>query len=107
MPCFYNVFSEMNHNEIAGYRSIDRKFTAVLLRDKYDNDRIKKRMDISKALMEEKVNVVEVNIKGESLLARMFSAIYLGDFVSYYLALWNRVDPTPVHIIENLKRKLG
>jgi glucose/mannose-6-phosphate isomerase len=36
----------------------------------------------------------------------MFSAIYLGDFVSYYLALWNRVDPSPVEIIEGMKKKL-
>ena len=107
MPCFYNVFSEMNHNEIAGYKGMDRKFVAVLLRDKKDNERVRKRMDICKELMEQRSNVEEVKIKGESLLARMISGIYLGDFVSYYLAMWNRVDPTPVEIIEDMKKKLG
>ena len=106
MPCFYNVFSEMNHNEIAGYNGMDRKFVAILLRDKHDNERIKKRMDICKNLMQERVDVEEVKVKGESLLARTISTVYLGDFVSYYLALWNRVDPTPVEIIESLKKKL-
>ena len=106
MPCFYNVFSEMNHNEIAGYKGMDRKFVAVLLRDKKDNERVRKRMDICKELMEQRSNVEEVKIKGESLLARMISGIYLGDFVSYYLAMWNRVDPTPVEIIEDMKKKL-
>ena len=107
MPCFYNVFSEMNHNEIAGYKGMDRKFVAVLLRDKKDNERVRKRMDICKELMEQRSNVEEVKIKGESLLARMISGIYLGDFVSYSLAMWNRVDPTPVEIIEDMKKKLG
>ena len=107
MPCFYNVFSEMNHNEIAGYKGMDRKFVAVLLRDKKDNERVRKRMDICKELMEQRSNVEEVKIKGESLLARMISGIYLGDFVSYYLAMWNRVDPTPVEIIEVMKKKQG
>ena len=107
MPAFYNVFSEMNHNEIAGYQGMDRKFTAIMIRDKNDNERIKKRMDICKEIMEERVDVEEVHTQGDSLLARMFSTIYLGDFVSYYMAIWNRVDPSPVHIIENLKRKLG
>jgi glucose/mannose-6-phosphate isomerase len=107
MPAFCNVFSEMNHNEIAGYKSMDRKFIAVLIRDKYDNDRIKKRMDVCKEIMEVNVDVEEVQTEGKSLLARMFSAIYLGDFVSYYLALWNRVDPTPVTIIEDMKRKIA
>jgi len=102
----YNVFSEMNHNEIAGYKGMDRKFTAVIIKDKYDNDRIKKRMDICKGLMEMTVDVEEIETQGESLLARMFSTVYLGDFVSYYLALSNRVDPSPVEIIEELKKKL-
>ena len=106
MPAFYNVFSEMNHNEIAGYKSMDRKFAAVIIRDKYDNERIKKRMDVCKEIMEVNVDVEEVQTEGESLLARMFSAIYLGDFVSYYLALWNRADPGPVEIIEEMKRKI-
>ena len=106
MPAFYNVFSEMNHNEIAGYKTMDRKFIAVLIRDKYDNERIKKRMDICKEIMEVNADVEEVQTEGESLLARMFSAIYLGDFVSYHLALWNRVDPTPVEIIEEMKKRI-
>ena len=107
MPAFYNVFSEMNHNEIAGYQGMNRKFTAILIRDKNDNDRIKKRMDICKEIMEERIDVEEVHTQGKSLLARLFSTIYLGDFVSYYMAILNRVDPSPVDIIEGMKRKLG
>ena len=106
MPAFYNVFSEMNHNEIAGYKGMDRKFVAIMIRDNYDNERIKKRMDICQEIMEATADVEEVQTEGESLLSRMFSAIYLGDFVSYYLALWNRVDPSPVEIIEGMKKKL-
>ena len=106
MAAFCNVFSEMNHNEIAGYKGMDRKFVAIMIRDNYDNERIKKRMDICQEIMEVTADVEEVQTEGESLLSRMFSAIYLGDFVSYYLALWNRVDPSPVEIIEEMKKKL-
>ena len=106
MPAFHNVFSEMNHNEIAGYKCMDRKFAVVMIRDKHDNERIKKRMDICKDIMEVNVDVEEIETQGESLLARMFSTIYLGDFVSYYLALWNRADPSPVEIIEDMKKRL-
>jgi len=107
MAAFYNVFSEMNHNEIAGYQGMDRKYTAILIRDKNDNERIKKRMDICKEIMEEHVDVEEVHTQGDSLLARIFSTIYLADFVSYYMAMQNRVDPSPVDIIEGMKKKLG
>ena len=106
MPAFFNVFSEMNHNEIAGYKGMDRKFIVVLIRDKHDNSRIKKRMDVCREIMEVNVDVEEVQTEGEGLLARMFSAIYLADFVSYYLALQNRVDPTPVEVIEGMKKKI-
>ncbi len=107
MPCFYNVFPEMNHNEIVGYRGMDRKFVAVLLRDKKDSERIALRMDISKKLMEQHSDVEEVEIEGESLLSRIMSAVYLGDFVSYHLAIWNHVDPTPVDVVEKLKKLLA
>jgi len=51
--------------------------------------------------------VLEVESEGQSLLARMFSLIYLGDWTSYYLAILNGVDPTPVKVIEYLKDELG
>lgn len=107
VAAFYHVFSEMNHNEIAGYQNINKSdFIAIFVRDKNDNERIKKRMDVTKEIISSRVDVEEVFTRGEGLLSRMFSGIYYGDFVSYYLALANRVDPTPVTVIENLKKKL-
>jgi len=106
-PAFYNVFSEMNHNEIAGCKFLDKSFIAIMLKDKDDHVAIKKRMMLSKEIMEEKIAVEEVEVQGKHLLTKLISTIYLGDFVSYHLALWKRVDPTPVDIIEGLKKKLG
>ena len=81
-------------------------FIAIFIRDKFDNERIKKRMDVTKEMISSRVDVEEVFTKGEHSLSRLFSGIYYGDFVSYYLALANRIDPTPVTVIENLKKKL-
>ena len=105
-PAFNHVFSEMNHNEIAGYQTMKRSdFIAIFIRDAYDNVRIKKRMDLSKEIISTRVDVEEVPTKGNSLLSRLFSGIYLGDFASYFLAIANGIDPTPVSVIENLKKK--
>jgi glucose/mannose-6-phosphate isomerase len=52
------------------------------------------------------ISVIEVESVGESALSRMFSLIQLADFVSYYLAVLNEVDPTPVEAIETLKKEL-
>jgi len=107
VAAFHHSFSEMNHNEIAGYQTINKNdFVAIFIRDKDDNERIKKRMDITKEIISSRADVEEIFTRGEGMLAKMFSAIYYGDFASYYLALANRIDPTPVTVIENLKKKL-
>jgi len=106
-PAFSHTFSEMNHNEIAGYQMMNKNdFAAIFIMDREDNERIRKRMGITKEIISTKIEVEEVFTKGEGLLARIFSGIYYGDFASYYLALAGKIDPTPVTVIENLKKKL-
>ncbi len=108
VAAFSHVFSEMNHNEIVGYQSMSRdRFIAIFIRDNADNERIKKRIDITKEIISQKVDVEEIYTKGTYLLSRLFSGLYYADFTSYYLALQNKTDPTPVHVIENLKKKLA
>ena len=40
-------------------------------------------------------------------MARIYSLIYIGDYVSYYLALSSGIDPTPVKVIDYLKQELA
>ncbi len=106
-PAYHHVFPELCHNELVGYKGMERsRYLVLLLRSSTDHERIRLRMDICKQLFEEFVEVVEIIAVGQSKFAKMFSIIYLGDWVSYYLALHFRVDPTPVDVIEALKRKL-
>lgn len=108
IAAFSHVFSEMNHNEIVGYQSMNKdKFIAIFIRDNLDNERVRKRMDITKEIISQKIEVEEAYTKGTYLLSRLFSGLYYADFASYYLALQNKIDPTPVHVIENLKKKLA
>jgi glucose/mannose-6-phosphate isomerase len=37
----------------------------------------------------------------------MFSLIQLGDFASFFLAILNKEDPTPVKVIDLLKNELA
>lgn len=106
-----NVLPEMNHNEIVGW-NVDRtllKKTAVLfLKDKGVLDRVRLREEITRSIVRRHAGkVLEVSSEGSSLLARMFSLIYLGDWMSYYLAILNRQNPTPVKVIEYLKGELS
>jgi glucose/mannose-6-phosphate isomerase len=111
MLAFNNVFPEFNHNELVGWKILSEyrdDLIVVILKDRDDHPRIKTRMEIVKGIIEkEKVEVIEVESCGDSLLSHIFSLIQLGDFVSFYLAILNREDPTPVKVIDFLKNELA
>jgi glucose/mannose-6-phosphate isomerase len=111
MLAFNNVFPEFNHNELVGWKILSGyrdHLIVVILKDRDDHPRIKRRMEIVKGIIEkEGVKVIEVESCGETLLSRMFSLIQLGDFASFYLAILNKEDPTPVKVIDFLKNELA
>ena len=45
--------------------------------------------------------------QGENRLEQLVWTIALGEFVATYLAILNQVDPTPVVLVERLKKELG
>ncbi len=48
-----------------------------------------------------------VESMGESRMERIFYLIWLGDFVSFYLALYNQEDPMAIPRISSLKDALS
>ncbi len=104
---FGNILPEMNHNEINSWSNPSRllnDFSAILLVDCNDNDKIIKRINaVGEILTEKAVNVLKIESKADDYLARMFDLIYLGDWVSYFLAIYNQEDPTPIPLISKLK----
>lgn len=108
---FGHVLPEMNHNELVGWRVLSedmRNMQVFFLRDKDDHKRIAYRMDITKQIIaEHTLRIEEVWSEGTSLLTRMFSLVYLGDWMSFYLAVLNGQDPTPVQVIDHLKSELA
>lgn len=105
---FHNVFPEMNHNEMVGFTKLNGEYYAVILKNDQDNPRVRLRMDVTKEIIKAmKVEVTEIEISGSNHLTKIFSAIYIGDWLSYYLALKNKVDPTPVELVQKLKKRLA
>ncbi len=106
-----NVFPEMNHNEIMGWArrtDLHRGVGVIVLRDRDDHPRVQRRMDITRDLLAEHAGFwMEVHSRGASKLARIMSLIYLGDWVSLYLAVLHQVDPTPISLISQLKEALA
>lgn len=108
---FSNVFPEFNHNELVGYGHVQHLsdvLSVCILRDRGDHRRVGIRMAIVRKMIADLgVPVTDIQSSGDSALARLFSLVQWGDFVSYYLAILNQVDPTPILAIDHLKRELS
>lgn len=108
----HHMIPEMNHNELLGWRfpaPIIGKSAIIFLRDSADHPRIQLRMKITKNLIlkQNAVPMEEIHSRGKSRLARLLSVITIGDWASLYLAILYKIDPTPVVIIESLKKELA
>ena len=110
IPAKWEVFSELNHNEIVGWEragELGKCFSAIFIRDKEEPTEIRSRIEITKELVGKAgLGMFEVPAQGKSPLAKMLSTICIGDFTSIYLALLHGVDPTPVKTINYLKDTL-
>jgi glucose/mannose-6-phosphate isomerase len=107
-PAFTAAYPELDHNEICGWGQhgdITRQImTLVSLRHGFEHERLSARIDRTTELIEEALlQVLEVQAEGEGRLAQLLDLMYLGDWVSYYLALDNDVDPGPIDAIAQLK----
>lgn len=105
---FYNAFPEMNHNEMVGYTRLQGKYHVIIFRDLQDHERILKRFDITSKILEEKgVKVTIIDMNKENDLEKIFNALVLFDWVSYYVAIEAGQDPTPVDIVEDVKKMIA
>jgi len=111
VPSKYDIFPELNHNETVGWEApeaLTKNYSILLIRDPDETPEIKHRIEVTKSLVLHKAKkVLKIHARGEGKLAKMFSVLRIGDFVSVYLAILQGVDPTPVKIIDEVKRELG
>jgi glucose/mannose-6-phosphate isomerase len=109
-PAKWEVFPELNHNEIVGWeeaKEFAEWFSVIFVRDAEEPAEIRKRIEATKELMNRQIKkLFEVHSRGTSRLAKMTSVICTGDFTSVYLAILRGIDPTPVKTIALLKEEL-
>jgi glucose/mannose-6-phosphate isomerase len=110
--CLNSVIPEMNHNEVLGYsfpEPLTKGSAVILLRQpKGDHPQIARRFAILKGILKSRTaGVVEALPQGKSLLCQMMTLVYLGDFLSVYLAYLKGVDPTPIVLIDQFKKSLA
>ncbi len=108
--CYYATLPEMHHNEVVGLSNptIRNLCYFFLLYDTEDHPRVLKRVSITeKVLKDLGISPISINGKGRTLIERVMYLIYLGDWISYYLAQAYSYDPIPVDIIQSIKKELS
>jgi glucose/mannose-6-phosphate isomerase len=111
-PAFWNTFPELDHNEICAFGQhgdVTRQVvTLVELRHDHEHEQLGRRVAATRAIVEETVaSVLEVRAEGEGRLAQLVDLMYVGDWVSVYMALDAGVDPGPIDAIARLKDELA
>jgi glucose/mannose-6-phosphate isomerase len=109
IPARFDVFPELDHNEIMGYQNLElNKSTSIIfLRDRDETEEMKARIEITRDLIRDSArNVFEIYSSGNSKLAKILSLVYIGDYMSYRLAVLNGIDPEKVENINKLKKGL-
>jgi glucose/mannose-6-phosphate isomerase len=105
-----NQYPEFNHNEFLGWTShpLEKPYRVFDLISSHDHPQIIKRFKISNKLLSgRRPSAIEIQAKGSNFLEDLLYTIALGDFVSIYTAILNGVNPSPVEIIEKLKKELA
>jgi len=68
---------------------------------------VEKRMELCRDYFEKKSNaIIDIIGEGASLLEQYYYLIHLTDWISFYLAKENGVDPDPIEPVVQLKREL-
>ncbi len=108
-PAFAHELPELDHNEIVGWEGARGlgPFSAVFLDDPDLHARIRSRIELTRRLVDtEAASTHVISSAGETRLERIFGLVLLGDLMSLYLAVLRGVDPSPVPVIDQLKREI-
>jgi len=101
---FWNVFPEMNHNEMVGFTHLLTKYKTFIITDPDEHSRNIKRVQIFTKLLGKKLNVQNIEMLTGSALYKLVTTLQLGLWTSYYLALLYKIDPAPVDLVEKFKK---
>lgn len=124
IPAFYNVFPELNHNEMNGFdvfsskssnfsestkvAALSENFHFIFLTDISDHPQIVRRMVVCKEMYEARgLPVTQIEISGENSFMKIFNSLILADWTALVLAEFYGNDPEKVPMIEEFKKKIA
>ena len=108
---FTDLLPEAHHNSVVGYQLPEgtrSQAFVLLLRPQPLHPRLALRYRITTDLLQgAQIPFRIVEGQGSSPLSQTLTALVVGDYTSYYLALLQGVDPSPVTAIDSVRRRLA
>ena len=112
MISFSNNFPEINHNEIESWNNNKNKFLIIWIMDPLLNRKDTNLINTAYKLIDDlgiRQETVSLNnefTSDKNKIARIYKTIYFLDWVSYYLALLNHVNPISIKNIDSIKKSI-
>lgn len=107
----FEALPEVDHNTLAGLVYPEQALgqtMALFLRAHSYHSRNLLRSNLTKtAFMVEGLNTDFIDAQGTNPLAQQWTALHLGDYTAYYLAMAYGIDPTAIPTIEMLKSQMA
>lgn len=114
IPAFYNVFPELNHNEMTGFDTVEktqdlsRQFHFIFLRDTEDDPRIQKRMSVCTELYKKRgLQVTNVPLEGNTRWERIFNSLLVADWFSFHTGMSYGVETEQVPMVGEFKKAVS
>ena len=106
----FEAIPEIDHNSLAGLMFPEQtlpQMMGLFLRAPSYHSRNLLRSELTKtAFMVEGINTDFIDAHGTGPLAQQWSALHLGDYTAYYLAMAYGIDPTAIPTIEMFKAQI-
>lgn len=107
----YFILPEIDHHLLEGIRfpeGLGEKIKFVFLETGLYSEKIKQRVKITKeVLARASIESISYNIKGSSKIEASFEALAFSSWASFYLAILNEIDPTPIPNVDFFKEQLA
>ncbi len=106
-PAFSGIIPEICHNEIEIFENngFKKQSIVILFEDKNDRQEIKKRMEkVKKIFTAKKINFLIIKTESRDKSENAFNSLVLADWVSYYLAKGQKINPAQTKLIDALKK---
>lgn len=111
IPAFYNVFSELNHNEMTGFdvkdvtKKLSENFHFIFIADTQDSAPIQKRMVITAQLYKDRnLPIYHLSVEGDNILYRIFNTLVIADWAAYFTSQGYGLESEQVPMVEEFKQ---